>query len=190
MTSHLDGIDVSSSGTEEPHSMAFNSEVDPWSGFDEFQDLDKPVSREEMMQMLDELLGPGDEPAGNMFDDLADRMHNDRKYDSDEEAKNWDSRNSILTEQDRDDIRAFQLKLMSKMPRTAYNQMVYAFSHKLSLSSEWVMFHHMAILSGVEPLWFDCCVDSCIAYTDAYSELTECPFCDKHRYSPTGKPRC
>ncbi|KAJ7301378.1 hypothetical protein DFH08DRAFT_724320, partial [Mycena albidolilacea] len=94
-----------------------------------------------------------------------------------------------LTEQDRDDIRAFQLKLMSKMPRTAYNQMVYAFSHKLSLSSEWVMFHRMAILSGIEPLWFDCCVDSCIAYTDAYSELTECPFCDKHRYSPTGKPR-
>ncbi|KAJ7788376.1 hypothetical protein B0H14DRAFT_2948955, partial [Mycena olivaceomarginata] len=174
MTSHLDGIEsdamevdsdsstsdsesASSSGTGEPHSTAYNPEVDPWT-----------CSREEMMQMLDELLGPGDEPA--------DRMGNDREYDSDEEARSWDSRNSILTEQDRDDIRAFQLKLMSKMPRTAYNQMVYAFSHKLSLSSEWVMFHCMVILSGVEPLWFNCCVDSCIAYTDAYSELTECPF--------------
>jgi hypothetical protein len=56
MTLHLDGIEsdtmevdsdsgtsdsesASSSGTEEPHSTAFNPKVDPRSGFDEFQDL-------------------------------------------------------------------------------------------------------------------------------------------------------
>jgi hypothetical protein len=43
--------------------------------------------------------------------------------------------NAILTDRDRDDIRGFHLKLISKMPRTAYNQMVYAFQHKMDLSS-------------------------------------------------------
>ncbi|KAJ7608961.1 hypothetical protein DFH06DRAFT_901759, partial [Mycena polygramma] len=94
-----------------------------------------------------------------------------------------------LTEQDRDNIRAFLLKLISNMPRTAYNQMVYAFEHKMELSSEWVMLHRMGILSGIQPDWYDCCVDSCCAYTGAFSDLTECPYCDAPRRSPTGKSR-
>ncbi|KAJ7893696.1 hypothetical protein B0H14DRAFT_3427345 [Mycena olivaceomarginata] len=133
-------------------------DLDPWSAFDEFQDLDQLVSREEMLQQLEEMLGPGDE-----YDD-------DMPLDAETEASLWDERNNILMDQDRDDIRAFHLKLISKMPRTAYNQMVFAFSHKMDLSSEWVMFHRMAVLCGVEPLWFDCCIDS-------------------PRYSPSGKAR-
>ncbi|KAJ7310778.1 hypothetical protein DFH08DRAFT_718583, partial [Mycena albidolilacea] len=97
--------------------------------------------------------------------------------------------NAILTDRDRDDIRGFHLKLISKMPRTAYNQMVYAFQHKMDLSSEWVMFHRMAILSGVEPIWIDCCIESCAAFAGSYADLTECPFCDKPCFSPGGKPR-
>ncbi|KAJ7310157.1 hypothetical protein DFH08DRAFT_636391, partial [Mycena albidolilacea] len=93
-----------------------------------------------------------------------------------------------LTGRDRDKIRGFHLKLISKIPHTAYNQMVYAFQHKMDLSSEWVMFHRMAILSGVEPIWINCCIESCAAFAGGYADLTECPFCDSLRFSPSGKP--
>ncbi|KAJ7114526.1 hypothetical protein C8R43DRAFT_903057, partial [Mycena crocata] len=125
----------------------------------------------------------------------------------DEEAILWDARksqslvyvtashcslrkgNSILTEKDRDNIRGFKLKMMSQMPRTAYNQMVYTFDHKMDLSTEWVMLHRVAILSGIQPVWYHCCVNSCAAYTGRFSDLTECEYCDEPRLSPKGKPR-
>ncbi|KAJ7670328.1 hypothetical protein B0H17DRAFT_1141917 [Mycena rosella] len=31
---------------------------DPWSGFNEFQDLDKPLTLEQMMRNLDDMVGP------------------------------------------------------------------------------------------------------------------------------------
>jgi hypothetical protein len=36
-------------------------ELDPWSGFDEFQDLDRPLSIDEMKEKLDEMIGPDQE---------------------------------------------------------------------------------------------------------------------------------
>ncbi|KAJ7088927.1 hypothetical protein C8R44DRAFT_892565 [Mycena epipterygia] len=38
-------------------------DLDPWSSFNEFQDLDEPLTLEEMMKKLDEMAGPGDEAA-------------------------------------------------------------------------------------------------------------------------------
>ncbi|KAF7340818.1 hypothetical protein MSAN_02111100 [Mycena sanguinolenta] len=188
MSDHSD-MDVDDDASDTTSSASFpsvstapaNDELDPWRSFDELQDKDEPISREEMVRQLEEMLGPGDDWGSE--DTLSTEL------DAEDEARLWDQRNAILTEQDRDNIRAFHLKLVSKMPRTAYNQMVYAFSHKMDLSSEWVMFHRMALLSGVEPRWFDCCPESCIAYTGAYSELTECPHCNGPRFSPTGKSR-
>ncbi|KAJ7224885.1 hypothetical protein C8J57DRAFT_1253129 [Mycena rebaudengoi] len=149
----------------EPISIPVEVDPDPWHGFDEFQDLDTPVTLDEMIQQLDDMLGP------------------------DQEAAHWDARNTILTDEDCDNIQAFKLKMISHMPRTAYNQMVYAFSHKLELSSEWVMLHRMAILSGIQPVWYHCCINSCAAYTAAFSDLSQCAYCQEPRFSPTGKPR-
>jgi hypothetical protein len=94
-----------------------------------------------------------------------------------------------LTEQDRDNIRAFKLDLISKMPRVAFEHMRYAFSHKLDISSHWVMIHRVAILSRVEPVWYHCCPKSCIAYAGAYSDCSDCPFCEQSRFNEFGKPR-
>ncbi|KAJ7477662.1 hypothetical protein FB451DRAFT_1032831, partial [Mycena latifolia] len=98
--------------------------------------------------------------------------------------------NAVLTEQDRDNIRAFKLKMMSNMSREVFEQIRFAFSHKLDISSEWVVIHRMAILSGVEPVWYHCCVNSCLAYTGDDSEATFCRFCRAPRYTAqTHKPR-
>lgn len=77
------------------------------------------------------------------------------------------------------------------MPHLAFAQMRYAFRNKLEISSHWVMIHRVAILSGIEPHWYHCCVNSCMAYTGEHADLNECCFkeCKEPRYASDGRPR-
>lgn len=75
------------------------------------------------------------------------------------------------------------------MPRDVFEQMRYAFDHKLELSSEWAILHRVAILAGVEPVWYHCCVNACMAYTGPRSSLSSCSFCSEPRFTPAEKPR-
>ncbi|KAF7360422.1 hypothetical protein MVEN_00772300 [Mycena venus] len=142
-------------------------EFDGWGGYDEVLDTDKPgPSRENMIRQLEEMIGP------------------------EQEAELWRMRNDTLSDKDRDNIRAFKLKMMSNMSRDAFEQMRYAFNHKLDISSEWAMLHRVAILSRVEPVWIHCCVKSCMAYTGDDTHRDTCRFCNEPRFTPlTGKPR-
>jgi hypothetical protein len=45
---------------------------------------------------------------------------------------------NVLSEEDHDNIRAFKLRMVSNMPRAAFNQMRYAFKHKLDIHSLYV----------------------------------------------------
>ena len=45
--------------------------------------------------------------------------------------------NDTITEEDRDNTRAFKLKFTSTMSRTTFNQMRQVFSHKMTLNSEY-----------------------------------------------------
>ena len=97
--------------------------------------------------------------------------------------------NDIISESDRDNIRAFKLKMFSNMPRRTFNQVRHTFRHKCDIDSEWVMTRRIAILSGIEPIKIDCCIKFCIAYTGKYERLEECPYCHENRYTHTRKPR-
>ena len=47
-------------------------------------------------------------------------------------------------------------------------------------------------LAGIDPLRFDCCVDSCICYTGHYTSLEKCPHCNEPRFEGTnarGNPK-
>ncbi|KIJ13519.1 hypothetical protein PAXINDRAFT_117019, partial [Paxillus involutus ATCC 200175] len=101
----------------------------------------------------------------------------------------FDIRNNVLTEEDWDNIRAFKLKMMANMPRRIYDQLWYTFRHKMSLDSEWVTLHRLALLSGIQPINIDCCVNSCIAYTQQYIHHEECPYCKEARYTRSRKAR-
>jgi len=37
-------------------------------------------------------------------------------------------------------------------------------------------------ITGILPLHFDMCVNTCLAYTGTFATLTECPFCGEHRF--------
>ena len=72
--------------------------------------------------------------------------------------------------------------MVSNMPCVAFNQMHYAFKHKLKINSLYSIICHLAVLSGLEPLYFDCCLNACIAYTGDYADLNQCPLCDQTRF--------
>ena len=67
--------------------------------------------------------------------------------------------------------------------------MRYAFQHRMQISSLYVITQKLAILSGIKPVYYDCCPKSCIAYTSEYRDEVQCPFCDEPRYNQHHQPR-
>lgn len=94
----------------------------------------------------------------------------------------------MISEEDRDNIRAHNLRMISNMSRRAFNQMRYAFRHKIDIGSFYIINRRLAILSGVDPVLYDCCINSCMAYTRDYLNDNDCPFCHEPRRRD-GKPR-
>lgn len=94
-----------------------------------------------------------------------------------------------MTPEDLIDIRAFKLKIVSNMSRVAFQQMRDAFRDGLEISSLYIIIHKMSILSGILPKWFDCCVNTCIAYTSQFETNSSCPLCGEQRFSANGEPR-
>ena len=75
------------------------------------------------------------------------------------------------------------------MSRTSFNQLRHAFAHKMTLHSEWVTLRRIEILSGIKPVKYDCCIKSCIAYTEKYKSSLRCPICKEPRFTNNGRPR-
>ena len=97
--------------------------------------------------------------------------------------------NDILSDEDRDNVRTFNLLMTGHISRRTYSQMRFTFRHKMNLDSQYIIFQRMARLSGVQPLSIDCCKNSCIAYTEKYIYLESCPCCGEARRNQHGKPR-
>ncbi|KAJ7719690.1 hypothetical protein DFH07DRAFT_1067838 [Mycena maculata] len=163
--SHISDISIDSDSSSCSLQEADFIDSEDWVKFDEELDSDIPKTLEEMQQELDEMVFP------------------------EEEQTLWEIRNNILTDADRDNVRAFKLQLASGMSRSAFAQMRYAFRHQLEISSHWAMIHRIAILARVQPDWYNCCPNSCLAYTGHYADLTHCCFCAEPCFTPTNKPR-
>jgi Transposase family tnp2 len=99
------------------------------------------------------------------------------------------SGNDIITETDRDNIRAFKLKMFGNVTRRTFDQMRRAFQHKLEIKSEYAMVRRIALLAGIETIQYDCCVNSHILFTGQYEHLESCPFCHEPRYTRDRKAR-
>ncbi len=95
----------------------------------------------------------------------------------------------MITDQDRDDIRAFHLRMISNMPRRTFEQMRFSFCHRMELRSEWSATYCMAILTGITVIWYDCCIHSCVCYTGRLATLLKCPHCQENRFDEYGNPR-
>lgn len=62
--------------------------------------------------------------------------------------------NKVLTNKDRNDIRAFNLLMNSGMSWGSYNYMRFTFRNQLSVASQYIIFRKAAILAGVKPILY------------------------------------
>ena len=78
---------------------------------------------------------------------------------------------------------------MSNMSRKTFNQMRYTYRHKISIQSEWVITYRLAMLAKIEPVYYECCVNSCAAFLGQFEHHEFCPYCKEARYGRTGRAR-
>lgn len=83
----------------------------------------------------------------------------------------------------------YALRIEGLLSRQLFDKLRRVFSDKLTLSSEWVTERRMEFLSGVTPVRYDCCINSCLLYVDKYANLQSCPYCKAPRNKPDGKPQ-
>lgn len=94
-----------------------------------------------------------------------------------------------LTEDDLDDIEAFNYKVNTNQTDAAFSKLPRGFRRLANLMSVDKLQRRIAFLSGVKPRLYDCCVNSCCCFTRQYEKLSHCPFCHEPRHDRAGKPR-
>nr|GAT46989.1 predicted protein [Mycena chlorophos] len=144
---------------------------------------------------LDLEIAPGETPGWDSYDeerDVDDELRlavscGDRTLPRTAEA--WSERNAALDEQTRDNLRAILLKVYGNVPRAKFNMMRGAFVHKMIIDSEYVILRQLSLLVGSCAVWYDCCINTCMAYTGPDTEADDCRYCHEARFKRNGKPR-
>ncbi|EIW51320.1 uncharacterized protein TRAVEDRAFT_91364, partial [Trametes versicolor FP-101664 SS1] len=93
-----------------------------------------------------------------------------------------------LTEEDLENLRPFALKVESHMSGRTFAKLPQTFPHS-SLESWKSVQAYASRLSGFAPQVYDCCVNSCLAYTGIYETEDICPVCGQQRRNSSGRPR-
>lgn len=95
-----------------------------------------------------------------------------------------------LSQADIDNIAAFALRHKGRLSRRVYKMMIQAFAHRMTLEeSDYLLYHRMDSLSGIECERYDMCIKSCCAFTQPeLVDLEACPYCKSPRFDERGKP--
>lgn len=83
-------------------------------------------------------------------------------------------------------LRAYSLKIEEHLTDKVFNKLRYVFP-SAGLESLKVANRHIQLLSGFQPVRYDCCPNSCICYTGPYEDLTKCPKCRTNRFRSDGR---
>lgn len=82
----------------------------------------------------------------------------------------------------------YDIRLKNHISRAAYNRFRDGFSHKLDLLTEYRLQRLVDRLAeAMEPVAYDCCIDSCVLFVGPHKDLTNCPICKKDRYLDTDR---
>ncbi|KAI0640398.1 hypothetical protein C8Q79DRAFT_882617, partial [Trametes meyenii] len=93
-----------------------------------------------------------------------------------------------LSNEDKAILRAFAFHVNTNLSEDHFAQIPYAFLAE-KLPSLHKIKARVTFLAGIKPQVYDCCSDSCVAYTGPFADLQECPYCKLSRYDDYGKPR-
>ncbi|KAJ7187699.1 hypothetical protein GGX14DRAFT_383402, partial [Mycena pura] len=88
-----------------------------------------------------------------------------------------------------DAIRAHNFKASVDLGARTYSKMKRAFPQLQDLPSLHQLQSQIASLSGVKPVPYHCCKNSCCLYVGPYADLDSCPYCPEPRYDSQRRPR-
>ncbi|KAJ7242219.1 hypothetical protein C8J57DRAFT_1084441, partial [Mycena rebaudengoi] len=95
-----------------------------------------------------------------------------------------------LTADEMKSIRAHNYKVDTDLGARAYDKLPRAFPELADLPSRQQLRTQITFLSGIVPVKYGCCPNSCCCYApDYYAALDRCPFCHELRRDSTGRPR-
>ncbi|KAJ7675164.1 hypothetical protein B0H17DRAFT_151708 [Mycena rosella] len=109
-----------------------------------------------------------------------------------EEIFNVDAaqRGHELTADEMKAICAHNYKVDTDLGARAYDKLARAFPELADLPSRQQLRTQITFLSGVVPVKYDCCPNSCCCYAEpSYAELDCCPFCGESRRDSAGRSR-
>ncbi|KIJ25032.1 hypothetical protein M422DRAFT_103022, partial [Sphaerobolus stellatus SS14] len=90
-----------------------------------------------------------------------------------------------FSEEDFEALRAFAYQSKVGLTSQAYEKLRHTWP-ELKIDSLKVLRRHIHNLSGLSPVNYDCCVNSCCAFTGHLSDLTQCPHCNEDRFEANG----
>src|ERR1700733_6064255 len=94
-----------------------------------------------------------------------------------------------LTADMRDTIAMFCLVISGNLSRNTYDRLLRLLGHRLPSHSYHVLLQEITKLAYVEQEVYDCCINSCCAYTGDLESLRQCPHCKQERHDKWGRPR-
>lgn len=83
----------------------------------------------------------------------------------------------------------FNVKLKGHLSRRLHEYIRHAFAARLHFDTLYKLHTRIAQLAGISEERYDCCVNSCCAFTGALSEAQVCPYCNEQRRDKQGRRR-
>jgi hypothetical protein len=83
-------------------------------------------------------------------------------------------------------LRAFAFRVQEHIMERAFKKLPYVFpgSHMPSWK---IILSRVKFLSGLEPVLYDHCPDSCVCYVGPYADMDSCPYCKEPRHDQHGR---
>jgi hypothetical protein len=95
---------------------------------------------------------------------------------------------SDLSETDMDALRLFALRVQENLTLEAVEKLPFVFPREDVPSWKQVL-SRVVFLAGIKPVRYDCCVDSCCAFTGSLSDADACWVCKLPRFDGSGRAR-
>lgn len=84
-------------------------------------------------------------------------------------------------------LRLLEIKSRTNMTDQVYSEIMSAFSeHQISL---YCASKKLEKMISISPIWIDCCINSCNAFTGDLKDLQNCPICKESRYIIKGNTK-
>ncbi|CDO71844.1 hypothetical protein BN946_scf184939.g68 [Trametes cinnabarina] len=93
-----------------------------------------------------------------------------------------------LSDEDKAILRAFAFHVKNNLSEEAFAELPQVFP-AAGLPSLHKIKARLTFLSGVNAQYYDCCINSCMAYTGPFADLNECAYCRTSRLDSYGKAR-